>query len=86
MVKIVFLQVLDVASHSRILGMNLTGLEAGEYLVTQIGHQAKLADLGLATTERYATEFGCGSTFYMLQDKNSHSFTPLAITNLISLV
>jgi len=72
--KIAFLQILDAVSHCHRLGIYHRDLKPENILVTQGGHQVKLADFGLATTEPYATEFGCGSTFYMspeCQDQSS---------------
>jgi serine/threonine protein kinase len=34
-------------------------------LVTDNGRTVKLADFGLATSDMYTSDFGCGSTFYM---------------------
>jgi serine/threonine protein kinase len=34
-------------------------------MVTNNGTSVRLADFGLATTERITSEYGCGSTFYM---------------------
>jgi serine/threonine protein kinase len=72
--KHAFLQILDAVSHCHRLGIYHRDLKPENILVTQGGHQVKLADFGLATTEPYATEFGCGSTFYMspeCQDQSS---------------
>lgn len=63
--KNVFLQILDAVSHCHRLGIYHRDLKPENILVAQGGHQVKLADFGLATTDMYATEFGCGSTFYM---------------------
>jgi hypothetical protein len=75
--KNAFLQILDAVSHCHRLGIYHRDLKPENILVTQGGHQVKLADFGLATTEPYATEFGCGSTFYMSPGRNSGSSFPL---------
>lgn len=72
--KNAFLQILEAVSHCHRHGIYHRDLKPENILVTQAGQQVKLADFGLATTERYATEFGCGSTFYMspeCQDQSS---------------
>jgi hypothetical protein len=75
--KNAFLQILDAVSHCHRLGIYHRDLKPENILVTQGGHQVKLADFGLATTQPYATEFGCGSTFYMSPGRNSGSSFPL---------
>ena len=72
-----FLQILDAVPHCHRLGIYHGDLKPKNILVTQGGHQVKLADFGLATTQPYATEFGCGSTFYMSPGRNSGSSFPL---------
>jgi len=71
--KNAFLQILDAVSHCHRRGIYHRDLKPENILVTQNGHQVKLADFGLATTDQYATEFGCGSTFYMSPECQDHS-------------
>ena len=75
--KEIFLQILDAVSHCHRRGVYHRDLKPENILVTQGGRQVKLADFGLATTEPYATEFGCGSTFYMSPGRISASSPPL---------
>lgn len=75
--KDAFLQILDAVSHCHRLGVYHRDLKPENILVTQGGRQVKLADFGLATTDAYATEFGCGSTFYMSPGRVVQFLTPL---------
>jgi serine/threonine protein kinase len=79
--KNAFLQILDAVSHCHRLGIYHRDLKPENILVTQGGHQVKLADFGLATTEPYATEFGCGSTFYMSPGRILVLNFPFTVTN-----
>jgi len=63
--KQVFLQLLDAVQHCHMHGVYHRDLKPENILVCDNGQTVKLADFGLATTEQYTTDFGCGSTFYM---------------------
>jgi len=63
--KQVFLQLLDAVQHCHMHEIYHRDLKPENILVCDNGQTVKLADFGLATTEQYTTDFGCGSTFYM---------------------
>ncbi|KAG4305341.1 hypothetical protein PORY_001511 [Pneumocystis oryctolagi] len=89
LIKDVFLQLIDAVEYCHSLGIYHRDLKPENVLVCQSGKFIKLADFGLATTETYTTEFGCGSTFYMspecLQSNTTSSYYASSPSDVWSL-
>jgi serine/threonine protein kinase len=71
--KQVFLQLVDAVQFCHRIGVYHRDLKPENVLVCDQSQTVKLADFGLATTEQFTTDFGCGSTFYMSPECHKRS-------------
>ncbi|KAL2375427.1 RAN protein kinase [Blastomyces gilchristii SLH14081] len=76
--KRAFLQILDAVQYCHSIGIYHRDLKPENILVADNGMTVKLADFGLATTDFYTSDFGCGSTFYMSPECQESTTRPYA--------
>ena len=71
--KKVFLQLLDAVQWCHSNSIYHRDLKPENILVCDNGNSIRVADFGLATKEKYTSDFGCGSTFYMSPECHKRS-------------
>lgn len=64
-IKNVFGQIIDSIEHCHKLGIYHRDIKPENVLCLQGGAKVVLADFGLATGDKWSSDFGCGSSFYM---------------------
>ena len=65
LIKSVFDQIVDSVDYCHNLGIYHRDLKPENILCLDGGNRVVLADFGLATADKFSSDFGCGSTFYM---------------------
>lgn len=76
--KSVFLQILSAVQFCHDMGIYHRDLKPENILVTDQGRSVKLADFGLASTDYFTSDFGCGSTFYMSPECQQSNPRPMS--------
>lgn len=64
-IKTIFLQILNAVEYLHDHGVYHRDIKLENILIQQDQLVCKVADFGLATRDRYSSEFGCGSTTYL---------------------
>ncbi|TYJ55117.1 hypothetical protein B9479_004152 [Cryptococcus floricola] len=65
LIRSIFLQLLDGVAWMHNLGISHRDIKPENIVCSQNGTRVRICDFGLATSEEYSSEFGCGSTFYI---------------------
>ena len=74
----IFMQLIDAVDYCHGQNIYHRDLKPENILVTDGGLTVKLADFGLATTDAFTSDYGCGSTFYMSPECQTLSPKPFS--------
>ncbi|KAF8595574.1 kinase-like protein, partial [Ceratobasidium sp. AG-I] len=76
LVTSVFMQLIDAVAWCHERGVRHRDLKPENVLCEEGGKVVYVSDFGLATTERWSRDFGCGSSYYMSPDPLTPATSP----------
>ena len=74
LIRYTFLQILDAVEHCHRLGIYHRDIKPENIWVFHQEDRVVLAEFGLATTDSFSVDFGCGTSFYMSPGRPSSPF------------